>query len=187
MFSVPSPVPTPSPSTDVQTVDVRAACLNSHNKVRRLHQNTPDMIYDTNLELAAQEWARRLATEKAFYHGSTGENLFYVTNYDTSVNHRVEEAVFAWYNERLDYDYTNGVSSNGRAVGHFTQIVWRDTTRLGCGMATILRLDANNILTKETYVVARYTPAGNFVGEYTTMVARPYVGANLPNSWDDLL
>lgn len=36
--------------------------------------------------------------------------------------------------------------------GHFTQVVWKDSTQLGVGMAT----DG-----KKVYVVGQYRPAGN--------------------------
>jgi hypothetical protein len=40
--------------------------------------------------------------------------------------------------------------------GHFTQIVWRASTTLGCGKAT--GKDGND------YVVCNYDPAGNIAG-----------------------
>jgi hypothetical protein len=39
--------------------------------------------------------------------------------------------------------------------GHYSQIVWRDTKSLGCGLATGEGID---------YFVCQYEPAGNVVG-----------------------
>jgi hypothetical protein len=41
-------------------------------------------------------------------------------------------------------------------VGHYTQMVWRETREVGIGMAQSKH---------GLYVVARYSPAGNIVGE----------------------
>ena len=40
-------------------------------------------------------------------------------------------------------------------------MVWRDSTRLGCGVAVVQKGDA-----LETYVVSRYSPRGNFIMSY---------------------
>ena len=49
-------------------------------------------------------------------------------------------------------------STNGKAIGHFTQVVWKETTKVGFGKVT--RQNGEDI---EEVVVARYSPAGNFV------------------------
>lgn len=58
----------------------------------------------------------------------------------------------AWYNEVYEYDYYENFSLTSgppSGSGHFTQVVWKDTERLGCG-------------TKGNYVVCRYAPPGNY-------------------------
>ena len=58
-----------------------------------------------------------------------------------------------WYDEEKDWDYARGdAKHDGAVVLHFTQVVWKDTKRLG--MATAV---ANDRLV----AVARYTPPGN--------------------------
>lgn len=69
--------------------------------------------------------------------GGNGENLAWVfnsaidfkTDWDTTAPQR-------WYDEIWDYNFLSGTSVNGKATGHFTQIVWKDSTKLGCGHAT---------------------------------------------------
>lgn len=60
-----------------------------------------------------------------------------------------QSAVDAWYNEVASYSYSNPGWSG--ATGHFTQLVWKDTTRVGCGY--------NARCAMATYV-CQYAPAG---------------------------
>jgi hypothetical protein len=59
-----------------------------------------------------------------------------------------------WYDEVNKYNFNNpGFSAS---TGHFTQLVWKATTDLGCGIA----ISAKNRI----YGVCNYTPPGNVVG-----------------------
>ncbi|KAL9977239.1 hypothetical protein ACROYT_G014621 [Oculina patagonica] len=66
-----------------------------------------------------------------------------------------------WYDEIEYYNYKNPVFSMN--TGHFTQVVWKSTTKLGCGVAT---------KSGKTYVVARYYPPGNYNNQYRQNVMR---------------
>ena len=66
------------------------------------------------------------------------------------------------YEEIDDYDYNTARSRNGKPVGHFTQLVWRDTKKIGVGIASgrsRLFAEYGNV---ETFIVAKYSPQGNF-------------------------
>ena len=60
------------------------------------------------------------------------------------------------YKEVCDYDFNTGKSANGKDVGHFTQVAWKESLELGMGRAT--KGDC-------TYVVGRYKPPGNLKGK----------------------
>ncbi len=62
-----------------------------------------------------------------------------------------------WYNEVAHYNYDHGGFS--METGHFTQVVWKNTAKIGAGIAY------NGDRTK-AYVVAQYTPPGNYEGQY---------------------
>lgn len=70
----------------------------------------------------------------------------------------------AWYAEIEVYDYSHPVYS--KSTGHFTQIVWKDTKRIGVGYATARE-------GRKMFVVAQYGPPGNYAFAYRTNVLEP--------------
>ena len=50
-------------------------------------------------------------------------------------------------------------------IGHFTQVVWKNSKNLGIAKA---RSSSGKII-----VVANYEPAGNFIGQYVQNVPAP--------------
>ena len=67
-------------------------------------------------------------------------------------------AIDSWANEKAYYDYANN-TGNGHTVGHYTQVVWKNTTKVGCGKAKVTTEYGG------TFVVCRYTSPGNFNGQ----------------------
>ena len=72
-------------------------------------------------------------------------------------------AVDAWASE--GYYYENNIS--GHQVGHYTQLMWTDTTKVGCGKAfSEEKIYFNGVENVQVeYVVCRYAPWGNIQGE----------------------
>ena len=74
------------------------------------------------------------------------------------------QVVAAWVGEDASYDYANNSCAAGAVCGHYTQVVWRESTQLGCGMATCT---ANNPFGGGgpwQLWVCNYNPPGNYVG-----------------------
>ena len=69
-----------------------------------------------------------------------------------------------WYREVSQYNYNAG--SFSRATGHFTQLVWKSSQRLGVGIAY-------NSAGTRVVVVARYSPPGNYANQYRANVLPP--------------
>ncbi len=67
-------------------------------------------------------------------------------------------AVDMWANEKVYYDYESN-SGHGEVVGHYTQIVWQKTTKVGCGKAKS-KTDIDG-----DWIVCRYEIPGNMTGE----------------------
>lgn len=42
--------------------------------------------------------------------------------------------VHGWHEEEMFYDYGERKSKNDRQVFHFTQLVWRDSSQIGCAV-----------------------------------------------------
>ena len=72
------------------------------------------------------------------------------------------EPIDSWYNEVQFYDYNNGQFS--MKTGHFTQLVWVASQKLGLGVAR-----GNG----KVVVVANYDPPGNLRGVFEENVSRP--------------
>ena len=122
---------------------------------------------NSNLTQIAQNYAEYLLANDMFEHSGSkfngdamGENLHYNSS-TGDVSYQPGIATDNWYNEIADYDFANGDSINGKAVGHFTQVVWKNTKEAGFGVA---------MNDHKCVVVGNYYPSGNFMGEETRNV-----------------
>ena len=83
---------------------------------------------------------------------------------DTDESSAATQATKMWYDEVKDYDYNNpGFTMK---TGHFTQVVWKNSKKLGVG---VYRDRAN----KRVYVCALYSPPGNYQGQFPDNVKQP--------------
>jgi len=83
--------------------------------------------------------------------GPVGENLVAGTGDFTP-----EQAVAMFLSDGFDPSAPN--------FTHFTQVVWKSTTQLGCG-AALCDVPVAGGLARATYYVCLYNPVGNVVGE----------------------
>jgi hypothetical protein len=97
-----------------------------HNKYRRRHVDTPDVTWDSALAAQAQKCADMKPGTKpqsGGWHCSSGENWH-------GQSSSAESVVGSWYSEIADYDYSNpGYQAD---TGHFTQIIWKSSPKIGC-------------------------------------------------------
>lgn len=141
---------------------LRQAMEEGH-RAARAEKGLPPLSWDPALARDAQAYAATLAATGNFEHSEQpegdageGENLWT----GTRGAYRYAEMVGHWVEEKRDYvpGVLPDVSRTGQFedVGHYTQIMWRATQRFGCAEASSAEDD---------YVVCRYAPAGNYIGQ----------------------
>ncbi|ETO34707.1 Pry3p [Reticulomyxa filosa] len=107
-----------------------------------------------------------------------GENLYVSFSNSASIEN--------WYNEYQYYTYSSQACANGQQCGHYTQVVWADSTSVGCGYAicnpqTMMGYSYNYAV----YLVCNYDPPGNYIGEYpyTKASSSSAVATNCPSGY----
>jgi len=130
----------------------REAILADHNKARKALK-LPELKWDCGLASYAQEWANG----GKFRHRddpSVGENLFVANNADQPISTVVPD----WLDEKPNYVVKTGDCVPDTVCTHYSQIMWRETTLIGCGI--------NRHLSGKwvVFVVCNYSPAGNTGG-----------------------
>jgi len=140
---------------------VAQEALDFHNKVRK-DVGTPPLEWSVELAKYAQAWADNLAKNKcAFEHRPYsgewkqihGENIFW----GSASSYNAIDASKSWYSEIKDYKHGPLTENNWSVAGHYTQMVWRTTAKVGIGQAVCKN--------GEILIVANYDPAGNYMGE----------------------
>ena len=132
--------------------------LTAQNKYRA-ELGLPPLRWSQSVALTAQQWAMHLAQINRMQHSGVvgrGENLAMWTAGKASLT----ELVDLW---GLEKDYFvpaafPAVSRTGdwKTVAHYTQLIWKQTTDVGCGIATGGGND---------FLVCQYSPQGNIFGE----------------------
>jgi uncharacterized protein YkwD len=145
------------PAAPTGAGDAADVILAETNRYRADHCAAP-LTWSTKLAAAAQDWADQLKDAGcAFEHSQLayGENLAGGTT-----GYLPPEAVVEmWYREVDAYDFAKGGFSMD--TGHFTQLVWRSTTQVGCGMS---QCNGQDIW------VCEYDPPGNMEGDFRSQV-----------------
>ena len=142
-----------------------------HNVVREKH-SADKLSKDKDLENLAQisvdkcKTAGKLINSDILYNGQkVGQHLF-VSGGEPQ---RGGDFVYIWHKEMQNYDFEKGQSKrDGIEVGHFTQLVWKATTKIGCAFAE----GTWNEISPSYYFSCIYFPKGNIPGEYPENVLK---------------
>lgn len=148
-------------SVEASSAPVAARLLYAHN-MERASVGAAPMVWDARLAAAADAYAAQLARTGRWGHSSSytrpgqGENLWMGTRGAFSLDRMMAD----WTSEKRMFraGVFPNVSRSGswQDVGHYTQIVWPATRRVGCSVRSSRGFD---------YLVCRYSAAGNAMGQ----------------------
>ncbi|EFJ37505.1 hypothetical protein SELMODRAFT_76987 [Selaginella moellendorffii] len=139
--------------------------LDAHNSARASVSTSPripPLSWSTDAAAFATQWITSLRDTKncGLVHSGNrayGENLYKWQGSPGLPPPNPAEAVKSWVSERKDYTYATNSCAAGKVCGHYTQVVWRNTQRVGCASITC---PGNAML-----VSCNYDPPGNWVGQ----------------------
>lgn len=147
----------------------------AHNETRE-ELGLPDLTWSPEIAEFAQQWSDSLAEDACgtISHRDQrqyGENIAIRGSTQTGDVFTPEDAVAGWVaevacwefgtirgSEQCDTACVEDLNSNG--CGHYTQVVWRNTERVGCGYSTCQAQGFNFDVW-----VCNYDPPGNFIGQ----------------------
>nr|XP_018670010.1 uncharacterized protein LOC100180010 isoform X1 [Ciona intestinalis] len=197
----------PAPQRDAPRTQFQRECLASHNYFRSIH-GSPPLEWDWQLQRTAQTWANVLMSisprgprkpnrhhhiyktavqwphsnqGSRYRHRRVGENIISMVD-RAPLSGNVSSLHF--YMEQFDYNKSHPRTSvSGRPVGHYTMMIWKDITHIGCSYAlrTLHSPGFGNYVVM--YVVIHYGPGGNVASSeeevlstYNEQVPDPHTG-----------
>ncbi|CAM9700083.1 unnamed protein product [Lampetra fluviatilis] len=156
--------------------DERRALTEYHNRLRAsVHPQAADMehmSWDWKLAEMAEAWAKQCK----WGHGPSdeidaiGQNLAVYVGSDRPLAYHVQ----AWFDEEEWYQYPEEKECSpecphtcrGPICTHYTQLVWAESSRVGCAAHTCLDISVwDSVWPYALYLVCNYSPKGNWIGE----------------------
>jgi pathogenesis-related protein 1 len=93
--------------------------------------------------------------------GGVGENIA-----AGSPTEAIATAIASWINEESSYDYATNACAAGQMCGHYTQVVWKTTTAVGCAHVSCTMPNAAlGGAPRWDFSVCDYSPPGNYIGQ----------------------
>ena len=152
----------------------KISALKVHNDARK-EVGVQPLVWSENLEIDAKKYADYLASKDIFKHSESlreinqGENLYSTAYFVFQENgekflfeytNYLKDASISWLGEKKDFMYAEigDKKNNFSKIGHYTQMVWNETTQIGIAYS--------KSMSGKVYVVARYYPAGNIISQY---------------------
>ncbi|XP_006881982.1 PREDICTED: cysteine-rich secretory protein 2 [Elephantulus edwardii] len=143
---------------------IQKEIVNKHNELRKgvspPARNMLKMEWNRDATANAQKWANKCTLDHSNQEDrktttKCGENLYMSTDptfWSTAIQ--------SWYDESLNFTYGVGPTTSNSVVGHYTQLVWYSSFRIGCGIAF-----CPNQEEFKYFYVCHYCPAGNNVNQ----------------------
>uniref|UniRef100_A0A0E0G6H9 non-specific serine/threonine protein kinase n=1 Tax=Oryza nivara TaxID=4536 RepID=A0A0E0G6H9_ORYNI len=145
--------------------------LNLHNAARA-GVGAGMLSWDSTVAAYAADYAEKRKSDCRNVHsnGPYGENLFQGVAH---ISWTASDALFSWLGEAKNYNCTGNTCKDGQECGEYTQLMWTNSTRVGCASVT-----CDDSAGGGTFIACNYDPPGNVAGQ------RPYscsqAGISLP-------
>ncbi|XP_037369853.1 glioma pathogenesis-related protein 1 [Talpa occidentalis] len=152
---------------DIENEDFIKDCVRMHNKFRsEVNPIASDMLYmswDPALAQIAKTWAKeclfkhnpRLSQKLHTNFHTLGENIWTGSLSAFSVS----SAITSWYSEVEYYDFEDRKCT--RVCGHYTQVVWANSYKVGCAVQFCPRVSGVPF-SNAAHFICNYGPAGNY-------------------------
>jgi hypothetical protein len=183
---VPSPAPaaqTAPPAKPGTPSNANSTCSGSNQltnaeiqEILRVHNaaraevNVPPLKWNCKLADFAQTWVDRDVWEHSPFQdrqkiiaGSyAGENLAAAAFANANI---ANEGPMGWWQEKPFWNNATGTCQSGKVCGHYTQMVWRSTTEVGCGLNRKSSVMGDEWKQNSAYLACVYNPGGNYGGQ----------------------
>ncbi|KYK60953.1 hypothetical protein DCS_02093 [Drechmeria coniospora] len=153
-----------------------------HHNIHRLNHSAPLLSWDDTLAQYASQTAHTCVWkhDQTLGGGGYGQNLASwgstenIDNDATKIRTAASAVTNQWYNKELPlYHYYQAEDPTNEPDffqwGHFTQMVWKKTTKVGC--ASVLCRAGTVLSYPAWYTVCNYDPQGNMAGEFVQNVS----------------
>ncbi|XP_040285784.1 cysteine-rich secretory protein 2-like [Bufo bufo] len=138
--------------------DIKKIIINTHNELRAKVDPSPSnmlkLVWDDEAAANALKWAKKCKhchsspDEREISECDCGENL-----YMTNRLYNWTKIIQGWFDEKKDFKHGTGATSKGACIGHYTQLVWYRTYKMGCALAYCPKQEMIY------YYVCQYCPA----------------------------
>lgn len=139
--------------------------LRVHNEARA-EVNVPPLKWNCKLAEFAQKWV-----DRDVWKHSSGEDREKILGTYSGENIAGDGEDIAtsgptnWLSEKAFWNNATGSCQPGKVCGHYTQMVWRTTTEIGCGIKRKSGVLGEEYRESTAYLSCVYNPAGNFGDE----------------------
>lgn len=128
-----------------------------HNEKRR-EVGVGAIAWDPAVAAFAQQWADHIARSGEFAHRPRAQQRY---GENIAINASVLAGAKAWYGEKPLYKPGTAFDMAKMDAGHYTQMVWRGSTKIGAGKAIM----SSGRFKGMVVLVCNYSPAGNMHGQ----------------------